>query len=88
MLLFSETSSIPAPYIIAMSLVMQNQTVPQRILVMNLTTVDFQICHGKMSKKGGSSQVSQALFVYLCDLFVCTWKSTRHQPCIQYCVLV
>ena len=57
---------------IALSLVMQNLTVPQRILVMTLTTVDFQICHGNMSKKGGSSQVSQVFFwipVYL--FFVC-----------------
>ena len=44
-------------------------TVPQRIVVMTLTTVGFQICHGKMSKKSGSSQVSQVFFVYLCTLF-------------------
>ena len=31
--------------------------------MITLITVDFQICHGKMSKKSGSSQVSQ---VFLC----------------------
>ena len=54
---------------IALNLVIQNQTAPQRILVMTLTTVDFQICHCKMSKKGGSSQVSQVFFVSLCTFF-------------------
>ena len=48
---FSETSSVPAPY----SFEPSGQTVPQRILVMTLTTVDFQVCHRKMSKKSGSS---------------------------------
>ena len=57
---------------IALNLVIQNQTVPQQILVMILTTVDFQICHGKMSKKGRSSQVSQVFYlVYLCTFFGC-----------------
>ena len=73
---------------VALSLVIQSQAVPQRILVMTLTTVDFQICRGKTSKKGGSSQVSEVFFVYLCTFFVYTWKSTRHQPYIQYYVLI
>ena len=79
---FSETSSIPAH--IGLSLVIQNQTVPQRILVMTLTTVDFQTCHGKMSKKGGSSQARQVFLCTCVPFFVCTWKRTRHQPYIQY----
>ena len=43
--------------------------------MITLTTVDFQICQGKMSKKGGNSQVSQVFFgvpVYLFGfLFFC-----------------
>ena len=44
----------------------RNQTVPQGFVVMILTTVEFQICQCKMSKKGGSSQVSQVFFVSVC----------------------
>ena len=48
------------PYI-TLSLVIQNQTVPHRIQAMTLTTVDFLICHGRMSKNSGSSQVGHNL---------------------------
>ena len=57
---------------IPVSLVVQNQTVPRRILVITLITADFQFCHYKMSKKSGSSHVSEVFFVYLCTfLFFC-----------------
>ena len=69
MVLFTKTSSIPAPYSFE-PIVIQNQTVPQRIIVLTLTTVDFQICHGKMSKNSGSSQVSQVFFVCLCTFLL------------------
>ena len=46
---FSETAQFQPHR--ALSQVVQNQTVLQRILVITLTTVDFQIFHYKMSKK-------------------------------------
>ena len=71
---------------IALSLVVQNQTAPQRTLVITITAVDFQICHRKLSKKSGSTGKSSILCVPFC--FLCTWKSTGHRPYIQYYVLI
>ena len=77
---------------IALNLVVQNQTVSHRILVITLITADFQISHYKMSKKSGSSHVSQVFIcvpVYFFVAFLlCTWKSTRHQLYVQYYVLI